>query len=76
VAPGAALGTGDRTAVPSESRTSGSFPKVGAYLTTYSTVPPSEVAAVRALFGEIPIRGRLPVTIPLAAPMPSSPVWR
>jgi len=41
-----------------------SFPKVAAYLTTYSTVPPSEVAAVKALFGEIPIRGHLPVTIP------------
>ena len=41
-----------------------SFPKVAAYLTTYSTVPPSEVAAVKALFGEMPIRGRLPVTIP------------
>jgi beta-N-acetylhexosaminidase len=40
------------------------FPGVSAYLTTYSTVPPSETAAVKALFGEIPIRGRLPVTIP------------
>lgn len=41
-----------------------SFPGVKAYLTTYSTTPPAEVAAVKALFGEIPIRGRLPVTIP------------
>lgn len=41
-----------------------SFPNVTAYLATYSTVPPSEVAAVRALWGETPIRGRLPVTIP------------
>ena len=41
-----------------------SFPKVAAYLATYSTVVPSEVAAVRALFGEVPIRGRLPITIP------------
>ena len=40
------------------------FPAVTAYLATFSTVPPSEIAAVRALFGEIPIRGRLPVTIP------------
>jgi beta-N-acetylhexosaminidase len=40
------------------------FPKVTAYLATYSTVPPSEVAAVRALFGEINITGHLPVTIP------------
>jgi beta-N-acetylhexosaminidase len=27
-------------------------------------VAPSEIAAVKALFGEIPIRGRLPVTLP------------
>jgi len=40
------------------------FPKVSAYIAAYSTVPPSEIAAVKALFGEIPIRGRLPVTIP------------
>jgi beta-N-acetylhexosaminidase len=41
-----------------------SFPNVAAYLTTFSTVPPSEVSAVKALWGEIPIRGHLPVTIP------------
>ena len=41
-----------------------SFPGVAAYLTTYSTVAPSEVAAAKALFGEIAIGGRLPVTIP------------
>ena len=41
-----------------------SFPGVSAYLTTYSTVASAEVAAVKALFGEIPIQGRLPVTIP------------
>jgi beta-N-acetylhexosaminidase len=40
------------------------FSSVTAYLAAYSTVPPSEVAAVRALFGEISIQGRLPVTIP------------
>ncbi len=46
-----------------------SFPGVSAYLATFSTVPPSELAAVKALFGEIPIQGRLPVTIPgLARP--------
>jgi beta-N-acetylhexosaminidase len=39
------------------------FPKVNAYLATCSTVPPSEVAAVRALFGEIAISGHLPVSI-------------
>lgn len=40
------------------------FPNVGAYLATFSTVPVSEVAAAKALFGEIPITGHLPVTIP------------
>lgn len=44
-----------------------SFPDVDAYLATYSTVPVSEAAAVRALFGEIAITGRLPVSIPGAA---------
>jgi beta-N-acetylhexosaminidase len=40
------------------------YPDVPAYMTTYSTVPPSEVAAMKAVFGEIPVRGKLPVTIP------------
>ena len=40
------------------------FSDVAAYMTTYSTVPPSEVSAVKALFGEIEIKGKLPVTIP------------
>jgi len=41
-----------------------SFPNVAAYVATFSTVPPSEYAAVKALFGEIKIGGHLPVTIP------------
>jgi beta-N-acetylhexosaminidase len=41
-----------------------SFPDAAAYMTGYSTVPPAEVSAVRALFGEIAIGGKLPVTIP------------
>jgi len=40
------------------------FPDVAAYLTTYSTVPPSEIATVKALFGDIAIGGKLPVTVP------------
>ena len=40
------------------------FSGVGGYLTTYSTVPPSEIAAVKVLFGEIAATGKLPVTIP------------
>jgi beta-N-acetylhexosaminidase len=41
-----------------------SFPDVKAYLTTYSTTATSEAALAKALFGEIAIGGRLPVTIP------------
>jgi beta-N-acetylhexosaminidase len=41
-----------------------SFPQAAAFLLTFSTVPPSETAAVQALFGESPIRGHTPVTIP------------
>jgi beta-N-acetylhexosaminidase len=40
------------------------YPKATAYLATFSSVAPSEIAAVRALWGEIAIRGHLPVTIP------------
>ena len=40
------------------------FPAVSAYMATFSNVPPSEVAAVQALFGEIAIRGHMPVSIP------------
>jgi beta-N-acetylhexosaminidase len=40
------------------------FPKTAAYLATFSSTPPSESSAVKALFGEIPITGHMPVTIP------------
>ncbi|HEX6502976.1 MAG TPA: glycoside hydrolase family 3 protein [Terriglobales bacterium] len=40
------------------------FPLVQNYICTFSNANVSEVSAVKALFGEIPIRGRLPVTIP------------
>ena len=40
------------------------YPKTTAYLATFSSVAPSEIAAVKALWGEIEIRGHLPVTIP------------
>ncbi len=43
---------------------------VTSYLTTYSTVPPSEIAAVKVLFGEITATGKLPVTIPLRPSLP------
>ena len=40
------------------------FPQVASYMATYSTVPVSETAAVKALFGEMAISGKLPVSIP------------
>jgi len=40
------------------------FPKIENYMCTFSNATVSETAAVKALFGEIAIRGRLPVTIP------------
>ena len=40
------------------------FAGVKAYLATFSTVPLSEGAALKALYGMIPINGKLPVSIP------------
>ncbi|MGB8729828.1 MAG: glycoside hydrolase family 3 N-terminal domain-containing protein [Candidatus Sulfotelmatobacter sp.] len=40
------------------------FPKIENYMCTFSNATVSEIAAVRALFGEIAIRGHLPVSIP------------
>lgn len=41
-----------------------SFPDVAAYITTFSPTADSETALAKALFGEIAIGGKLPVTIP------------
>ncbi len=38
------------------------------YMCTFSNATVSEIAAVKALFGEIAIRGHLPVSIPNVAP--------
>jgi len=43
------------------------FPKIENYMCTFSNATVSEEAAVKALFGEIPVRGHLPVTIPNVA---------
>ena len=43
------------------------FPKIENYMCTFSNATVSEVSAIKALFGEIPIRGHLPVTIPNVA---------
>lgn len=39
------------------------FPQIENYVCAYSNALTSEVGAIKALFGEIPFRGRLPVTI-------------
>jgi beta-N-acetylhexosaminidase len=43
------------------------YPQVENYMCTFSNATVSEVAAAKALFGEIPIHGHLPVTIPNVA---------
>ena len=40
------------------------FPEIENYVCAYSNAFTSEIGAVKALFGEIPYRGRLPITIP------------
>ncbi len=40
------------------------FPEIQTYLCTYSNMKVSEISAVKAMFGEIPMTGHLPVTIP------------
>ena len=47
--------------------TGASIPGIQTYLCTFSNTPVSASSLARALFGEIPIRGRLPVTIPSLA---------
>jgi len=43
------------------------FPKMENYLCTFSNATVSELSAVKALFGEMAIRGHLPVSIPNVA---------
>src|SRR6266704_1943263 len=43
------------------------FPATQNYICTFSNATVSEIGAVKALFGEIAIRGRLPVSIPNVA---------
>ena len=40
------------------------FPEVQTYICTFSSTQSSEVAAARAIFGEIGFHGKLPVTLP------------
>jgi beta-N-acetylhexosaminidase len=48
--------------------TGGSIPGIQTYVCTYSNTVVSATSLARALFGEIPIHGRLPVSIPNLAP--------
>ena len=41
-----------------------SFPNVAGYMATFSPSTTSESSVVKALFGEIPITGRMPISIP------------
>ncbi|MFZ0816154.1 MAG: glycoside hydrolase family 3 N-terminal domain-containing protein [Candidatus Sulfotelmatobacter sp.] len=43
------------------------FPKIENYMCTFSNASVSEIAAVKALFGEIAVHGHLPVSIPNVA---------
>lgn len=45
------------------------FPDVNAYLCAYRPTPQAQRMAVKAVFGEIDIRGRLPVSIPGCFPL-------
>jgi beta-N-acetylhexosaminidase len=40
------------------------FPDVAAYAATFSTTTTSELAAAKAILGEIPIGGKMPVSVP------------
>ena len=51
------------------------YPTIQNYVCTFSNAPVSELSAVKFLFGEIPARGQLPVTIPgIAAREPLPPI--
>jgi beta-N-acetylhexosaminidase len=45
------------------------FPEVGSYLCLYRNTVPAQETAARAIFGEIEIEGRLPVSIPGSYPV-------
>jgi beta-N-acetylhexosaminidase len=51
------------------------FPEIQTYICTYAPVPTSEIAAVKALFGEIQGHGKLPVTLPNTASRGFSLPW-
>jgi beta-N-acetylhexosaminidase len=52
-----------------------SFPEIQTYICTYAMATTSEISAVRALFGEVQNRAKLPVTLPGVAPRSFSLPW-
>ena len=52
-----------------------SFPQIQTYICAYAMAPTSEISAVKALFGEIQSRGKLPVTLPGVASRGFSLPW-
>jgi beta-N-acetylhexosaminidase len=60
---------GEKTAVVAMGNPylAGDFPKIENYMCTFSNATVSELGAIKALFGEIAIRGHLPVSIPNVA---------
>src|SRR5260370_4340530 len=52
-----------------------SFPQTETYICTYAMATSSEISAVKALFGEIQNRAKLPVTLPGVAPRGFSLPW-
>jgi len=51
------------------------FPEIQTYICTYAMAASSEVSAVKALFGELQARGKLPVTLPDVAARGFSLPW-
>ena len=49
------------------------FPAIQNFICTFSNATVSEVSAAKALFGEIPIRGHMPVNLVQAAPVVGRP---
>jgi beta-N-acetylhexosaminidase len=60
---------GERTAVVALGNPyiAADFPRAKTYLCTFSSSQVSEISAVRALFGDMTVHGKLPVTIPNVA---------
>ena len=51
------------------------FPGVGAYICMYRNTPETQAIAARALFGEMDIKGRLPVSLPGLYPLGHGIEW-